>query len=315
MQPLRESFLRGLPEPIRAAVAASNELDALLEKGIALARARHPDVDVTLHALFSRLAVHLAGTPDPLEALARVHWEDFWLATACAEGRSAAIARLERDFLVEVPQHIAHLRRDAIFEDEVRQRLRERLLVGGGTTDDARISAFSGRGPLRAWLRVTTVRLALNLLQEEKRAASFARGIDGQNGEDPLLDVASSDDLQLDHLRRRFGPLFKQAFLDALGALPLETRKLLSSHLVEGVSVEQIGSESGVHRTTIARRLADARDELFERTRTTILQTTKLSSDEFESLGAYLQTEMAQSVPRILKAETQSEEPKSEDPE
>ena len=43
------------------------------------------------------------------------------------------------------------------FVDEVKQGLRERLLVG----PPPRIAEYSGSGPLGGWLRVVSVRLAI----------------------------------------------------------------------------------------------------------------------------------------------------------
>src|SRR5262249_26465617 len=92
------------------------------------------------------------------------------------------------------------LDRDPAFLDEVRQALRVRLLVApeGGRP---RIADYAGRGPLRAWVGVAALRVALNL----KRAAAPAGG-------DLLAELGTREpDPELRHLKKVYRAEFRGA--------------------------------------------------------------------------------------------------------
>src|SRR5581483_4498624 len=93
---------------------------------------------------------------------AAVAGSDLYLACACARGVPAALAALDRAVLLRVPAFICRVSTDAAFADEVRQQLRERLLVAppGGAP---KIAEYGGAGALHAWVRVAALRTALNL--------------------------------------------------------------------------------------------------------------------------------------------------------
>ena len=61
----------------------------------------------------------------------------------------------------------------------------------------AKILSYRGQGSLRAWVRVTAARLVIDLSRRRAEPA----------GSDALLDqLSGGEDLELEHLRDRFGP-------------------------------------------------------------------------------------------------------------
>src|SRR5688572_31992928 len=88
-----------------------------------------------------------------------------WLAWSAGRGDEAALRVFGPWLDTEATQAARRVDRNAAFVDEVRQALRIRLLVG--EAGRVRIDDYMGRGPLRAWLGVAALRIALNL----KRAA------------------------------------------------------------------------------------------------------------------------------------------------
>src|SRR5580658_856001 len=73
-----------------------------------------------------RLVEGRASEPAPAE----LHASDLFLAAACARGHPEALAAFDESFLSHVAAYVARLNPSAEFADEVRQRLREKLLVG-----------------------------------------------------------------------------------------------------------------------------------------------------------------------------------------
>ncbi len=93
------------------------------------------------------------------------HATDLYLAMACATGDPRALQLFDESFLVKVSAFIARVDRSPAFADEVRQRLRDTLLVP--KTGRAGIAAYAGRGALVSWVHVAALRTALNLQRSE----------------------------------------------------------------------------------------------------------------------------------------------------
>src|SRR5262245_29628545 len=80
----------------------------------------------------------------------RAHGADLFLAVACTRRDPAALAALERQLIARVPDYVARFNVPPHLLDELRQRVRIRLLTG----DRPRIADYRGLGPLGAWLRM-----------------------------------------------------------------------------------------------------------------------------------------------------------------
>src|SRR4051794_2312440 len=93
------------------------------------ARAAYPQFAVDPGAFARHLAACSASGGS-----APKHCEEVYLAFACAAGDRGALALFERRYLSQVAHYVAHLHAQASFIDEVRQRLRERMLVGSART-------------------------------------------------------------------------------------------------------------------------------------------------------------------------------------
>src|SRR6185295_2269441 len=92
----------------------------------------------------------------PFETIAALALEDLALALAAANGDAAAIEEIERTIVEPLPRTLSRLRPSPDLVDELRQELREKLLVG----PRPKLLEYRGRGPLGAWARVVALRLA-----------------------------------------------------------------------------------------------------------------------------------------------------------
>jgi RNA polymerase sigma-70 factor, ECF subfamily len=216
------------------------------------------------------------------------HEGDLRLALACAEGDARAIARLEKEFLSEVPRFVARISRETEFIEEVQQRLRERLLVAPAG-QKCRIAEYGARGPLGAWIRVAAVRVALDLKRERSGVVPSA------------TDVRTLPrDAELDLARHRDGAAFKEALTDALGSLDADERAILRLRYVDGLTVEKVGKIYGVHAATIVRRLAASRQRVVARVRERLFATQKLRARDVDSLAELVQSQLELSLTRLL---------------
>jgi RNA polymerase sigma-70 factor (ECF subfamily) len=224
----------------------------------------------------AEFASHLGERASSEEELARLHTGDLFLARACLDSQPAALAAFEASFLARLEPHLRRYDPSTEFADEVRQILRERLFVW---VDGAppRIAGYSGRGALGAWVRVAAVRVALRLSTQRRAHRSE---VDAIVGPDP----------ELDYLRARYQGAFARALGDALGGLEPAERNLLRLHFVEGLTIDGLAPIYRIHRTTAARRLADARERLLAATRERLRDTLGISSRELDSLIALVRS-------------------------
>jgi RNA polymerase sigma-70 factor (ECF subfamily) len=219
-----------------------------------------------------------------------MHIKDLWLACGCSQAHPAALAGLEA-LLREVGAFIAHIDRSADFADEVRQQLREKLLVDVGR-GRARILDYGGQGPLGGWLRVAAVRTALNLKRGQREGAAHR---------DP--SPATSPDPELDFIRMRYRAEFQLAFGATLRRLSSDERNVLRLHYLEGLNIDEIGRLYDVHRATIARWLARSRDKILQETRSVLAERLGLSGAELDSLIGLVGSQLEVSLRRLLPSD------------
>ena len=253
-------------------------MDDPVANALAQARAAWPDVSLDDGVFATRFREVTGEDPGAV-----AHVADLYLACACATGAPAALAAFDRTIVRDVPRFVDRFRAGAAFADEVAQLLREKLLVGS----PPKIADYAGRGPLRAWVRVAATRLALDLLRE--RGAAPPAELDDAHAIDPGGGPA------LDLLKARYRDRFQAALEAAIAALTPKQRTLLRMHHVDGYSLDRLATIQRVHRATIARWLADARDEIVTRTQ------EQLGDDsDFDSVVALVRSQLDLSVSRVL---------------
>jgi RNA polymerase sigma-70 factor (ECF subfamily) len=217
----------------------------------------------------AQLAVYLAERGDPTDP-DRV--TDLYLACGCVAGDPAAITYLETVHLSRVATFLARIDTRREFVDEVRQLVREQLLVGRNASRPA-ILDYSGRGPLERWVSVSTQRIALNLLRSRKVHADV---------EDDL--VVTPSDPELDYVRFVSQREFAASLAAALAAATPHERNVLRLHFVEGLTTTEIGKLFKAHRATIRRQIDECQDTLLKRVRRDLRERLALTDSQLDTL-------------------------------
>lgn len=228
------------------------------------------------------------------EALAKVHATDLHLAFAARRGDTPAIIRFEREYLSGVGGAIARVDASEAFVDEIRQRIRTKLLVAD---DDgpAKLAHYTGQGELQTWLRVVAAREALSAVRGNGRAAP---------NDDALLAIeASATGPELGAMRSEYRTQFAAAFTDALGQLEPAQRNLLRLHYLHGLSIDELGGLLRIHRSSAARRIVKARESLLADTRRAMLIKLAIGPTEFEQLMHVVLSRLDLSIERFLAAD------------
>lgn len=249
------------------------------------ARAQWPLVKLDELKFIDHLKAKSSG---PLE---QVRGPELFLACACLHGDEAALAAFEQQFIAKVDKAVEGVDPSPSFIDEVRQRVRERLLVG----DAPKLHEYSGAGSLQAWTRTVALRLALNHKRDTAREVQ----------DEGLMEALPmrGRDLELDYVRAQHREDFAAAFREALASLEARSRNVLRLSYVDRLSIDQIGAMYGTHRATAARWLTAAREELMNQTRARLASKLKLTQSDVNSLLGALQSNFEISINRILRDE------------
>jgi RNA polymerase sigma-70 factor (ECF subfamily) len=120
-------------------------------------------------------------------------------------------------------------------------------------------------------------------------------------GQQVLTDsaAASPNDPELEALKRTYGSAFREALRRELQEMSRDDRLLLKRRFGRGLSCEELAALYGVHRSTAARRIADACGRLAEGVRTSLVRQLNLGRAEIDSLLPLLESELSLSLSSV----------------
>lgn len=226
------------------------------------------------------------------EALARLHAVELHLAFACRREHPGALARFEREHVASLGPAVGRVDSSPAFVDEVKQRVRTKLLVGDGE-GPPKIAHYTGQGELRTWVRVVAVREALSSVRAERRRALVS--------DEPLMALeASATGPELGALKEQYREHFSLAFREALHELEPAQRNLLRLHYLHGLSIDELGRLLDVHRSSAARRIVKTRQDLLSRTRRGLLARLEIGRQDFDQLMGLIASRLDLSIERFL---------------
>jgi RNA polymerase sigma-70 factor (ECF subfamily) len=110
-------------------------------------------------------------------------------------------------------------------------------------------------------------------------------------------------DPELALIRARSKAEFKKALAEAFKGLSARERVIFRMHYLDGLNIDAIGVVFNVHRATVARWIAAAREGLLERTLAQMSATLRLQPKEFESLLKVARSSLDISLRALLTAD------------
>lgn len=223
------------------------------------------------------------------DAADHLHVGDLYLACACAAGAPGAIDAFERAFGKDLDLSIRRLTASSD-ADDVGQLVRERLFVGLPGRP-AKIALYSGRAPLRYWVRVVAQRTA--------RSAGRKR-VDVPAGDAALLDRVADGDAEEQVIRAHLRHIYKDSFERAFAALAPADRTLLRLHYLDRLGIDALGRMLQIHRASAARRIATTREKLRAATLEIVREQAGLSESALASAVRMVRDEIDLSIERVL---------------
>ena len=252
------------------------------------AEARWPEFALDRHTFTSYLAERVG------DDYGDAHPGDLYLACACAGGNAAAIAVFERDYLGIIRGAVGRIDLADDARDDVAATLREELIYGRGGRPP-KLAQYSGRGSLKGWLRVTATRTALKSARRDRRIA----------GDDGVLDgvAASVAAPELIYIQKKYRDEFAAAFRDAMSRLSSRQRTLLRQKFVDGLTGDELAALYRVHRSTIVRRLAAARDAVLSHTRQSLVDRLDVAGSELDTILRAVRSQLEFSLASLLRSQ------------
>jgi RNA polymerase sigma-70 factor, ECF subfamily len=267
------------------------ELRARLAAACETARAAYPDLDLDPDVLVA--AIVRGGGEDLAEHLERCHVADLAIATAARDGVAGAIERLEHRHRETIEALCHRFAQPGYSFDDLFQVLRTKLFVADGETP-ARIGDYNGRGSLSNWLRVIATREFIDLGRRKDRPRERAAS------EGELEQLLAPADIQLDAIKAEYRTAILAAMQEAVRELDGGDRHLLRQHLIVGLTFDQLTAVLGVHRATVARRIARARERIVRRTRELAGERLGLGEDELAEIYELVRSKLELSFQTLL---------------
>jgi RNA polymerase sigma-70 factor (ECF subfamily) len=283
----------------RPNVVVCDALGRALASALASAEAAGPGLALPAADFVAWLAEKLP-VEAPIEAsLAALCTDDLYLACACASGDPRALALFDRHYLAVVERAVTRRGASPTQTADLQQVVRERLLLPRPATAEQpgrpRIAEYSGRGNLRAWVRVVATREALRLLGRRQREVP---------ADDDELSARLTPDAgpELGYLKQLYREEFRQAFAEAVAALTDRERMLLRQHALDGLSIDRLADFYGVHRATTARWVEAARKSVLTRTRRALGQRLHVPAAELDSIMRLIHSRLDVTLAGLLRA-------------
>lgn len=298
-------FIAALEPEVRQRFALDKDFDVQVSGAVDRFRAvqsQRPRLRIALEELATHVAAQLQPDESLSAQLERLELDDLYLALACARGDREALQIFESSYGSDIVRAVAKVGARGHAPEDLEQRVREKLFVADGERPP-RIAAYAGRGSLRGWVRVTTVRAVLDVVRwndEVKRKVDMDRDV---------LEAmpGAAADPELDVLRRAHGERLVEAMREAFAALTPRQRNLLRQRFLHGLRTEKVARLYGVHRATAFRWLESARLELFDGTRKLLREQLGVSGRELESFIAAMRSRIDVSVGGLLQHELEHE--------
>ena len=224
---------------------------------------------------------------------------DLYLASACVRGVDGALDRFERVYGEEIARIARRFERPGLQADDLIELLRAKLFTmpggGGASSGRPRIATYTGQGFLQNWVRVTATRTFIDY----GRTHDEPLEVPMRNELVAVLPEPKGDpELQL--LKREHMTHFKASFAEAVAALDSADRLLLKQHLVERLTIDQLGALYHLHRASAARRIAKARDALLVATRIALARRLGVPPERVASVLELIASRLEASIERLL---------------
>jgi RNA polymerase sigma-70 factor len=213
---------------------------------------RYPTIDLPFEAFAARVQQiqnETGGAP--------AHYEDLYLAIACARGDRIAWECFADQYLAALRRMAVQACRNPAVGEDVAQDLVRALME-----DRHKLASYNGSGSLSAWLRVAVARAAVTRFRKGGREVSLEE-VQERGEEHP--GAAPQGRPSGETLDSRWGAVLSEVLASEIRKLPPKDRLLLGLYYVQGVTLKAIAAQFHVHESTASRWIDGLRDGIRKR--------------------------------------------------
>jgi RNA polymerase sigma-70 factor (ECF subfamily) len=210
------------------------------------------------------------------EAALRARPEEIYLAYAAGDAELKALTLLDENFIARLSDRLRRWGTASDVADDVLQTVRERLFVG----QPPRIRDYDGSIPLASWIRIIGVRVAIDLHRAQSPPSRTGQFLPVEAADSMVVGTDTATLLAKVEYKARF----EAALRAELANLSPRVRTVFHLHVLEGLSLEEIGRRHGVHRVTVARWVWGASDAVLAGLRRTFKDNFGVIPQELDSL-------------------------------
>lgn len=300
-KPLTACFLKPVPQALRETAPWAQDLEPLLTWALSQVRSKHATFSLPDDIFLAFVGARAAQFDNPRRALEQLHLADLYHACACLAGDEAAVRLFETRYFPEIERVVRRRNPATALIDDVKQAVYEKLFLAAAGARP-KIHQYQGRGDLLAFVRITATRQLLNMLRTSDRVRQLRPEVF-------LEEAVKLDDQELEYLKELYKEPFKEAFHAALDGLTSRERNLLRYHLLDTLSIDDIGRLYRVHRATAARWLVRIREKLLVETRKFLSQRLRVEAPQADSIVRLVQSMLDLSLRRRLDEPEPEPEP------
>jgi len=232
---------------------------------------------------------------DVANAISKLHTEDLYLAFACSKQVAPALREFAERHLSRIDTFLKRFGDGAVRAEDVRREVEDTLLFGRDGSP-ARIGQYSGRGPLERFVRTAARHAALTLLRRLRPAAS-AEDFDALASQ-----LAAPPDGSESFVAARYEAVVREALRVALLTLDRRQRIIVRLHLVQNVTLTQIGKMLKVNQSTVSRALAGAVDTIQKEIRRQLRESEGMNESEMQSVVRDVRNRIDLNMSRMLRS-------------
>jgi RNA polymerase sigma factor (sigma-70 family) len=246
---------------------------------------RYPTVQLSFDIFQARVDDILAemqavGDKAQVEAFARIHHEDLFLATACAHDDRIAWEYFAEDYSPLLRNFAAQACGNPGEGEDLAQEIIAKLL-----NDKRRLAGYNGRGSLSGWLRVATAHSAVDRFRRLKKLTSLE---ELQERGAPVVVATQVDEDCDESLDSSWGPKISSIVDECLRKLPSRDRLILCLYYLQDVPLKAIGRQLGVSEATACRWLDRTRQDIRKHTERELRSKHGLRPNEMRPLWKWI---------------------------
>jgi RNA polymerase sigma-70 factor len=184
--------------------------------------------------------------PEIAEFVCRLHTDDLYLATACAQGSEGAWRRFDAVFRKDLNHVCGYLGYGV--SPELAQTLWSDLFLPD-RSGQSRIASYDGRSSLGTWLHVIVTHRVINELRRKSNAVQRLIRVP------EVVDHRALSSVEVRPHSSRYETMIKRCLEAACKTLTSQEKLILLSRYDEGLRLGEIARLLHVHQSTVTRQL------------------------------------------------------------